>query len=121
LAGENHAWGPNETCLGQAPQNTNQDGPQPRIMPLAYFVTTIAPTGAAFCDGCGLQSAEGHLFFGAFNTGQIREVRLTQDRTNIDSLFVAYTNNESILSMQAGTDGGIYFSTPTAIYELIPA
>jgi aldose sugar dehydrogenase len=120
-AGENHAWGPNETCSGQAPQNTNQDGPQPRIMPLAYFTPTIAPTGAAFCDGCGLANAEGDLFFGAYNTGQIREVRLTGDRKGIDSLFVAYTNNEGILSMQRAPDGGIYFSTGTAIYELIPA
>ncbi len=118
-SGENHAWGPNETCSGQAPQNTNQDGPDPRIMPLAYFPTTIAPTGAAFCDGCGLTNADGDLFFGAYNTGEIRQVRLTQNRMGISSLFVAYRNNESILSMQAAPDGTIYFSTPTAIYQLV--
>jgi glucose/arabinose dehydrogenase len=117
-SGENHAWGPSETCSGQAPQNTNQDGPSPRIMPLAYFPTTIAPTGVVFCDGCGLTNAQGNLFFGAYNTGQIREVKPTQDRRQVSSLFIAYRNDESILSMQDAPDGTIYFSTPTAIYEL---
>ena len=119
LPGENHAWGSHETCSGQAPQNTNQDGPSPRIMPLAYFVTTIAPTGAVFCDGCGINNAQGNVFFGAYNTGEIRQVRLTQNRTGISSLFVAYRNNESILSMQDAPNGTIYFSTPTAIYRLL--
>ena len=116
--GENHAWGPNESCLGQAPDNTNQDGPQPRIFPLAWFTTTIAPTGAAFCDGCGLANAEGDLFFGAFNTAQIRQVKLTGDRMDISSMAVVLTAPGSVLSMQRAPDGGIYFSTPSAIYEL---
>jgi glucose/arabinose dehydrogenase len=118
-AGENHAWGPHETCSGTAPQNTNQDGPQPRIMPLAWYVNTIAPTGAVFCDGCGLTGAGGDLFFGAFNTGQIRQVELTGNRKGIASQTVAYSNAGGILSMERGPSGGIYFSTTTAIYKLV--
>ena len=93
----------------------------PRILPLGWFATTIAPTGLAFCVGCGLANAEGDLFFGAYNTGEIREVRLTQDRTDVSSMFIAYRNDQSVLSMQRAPDGALYFSTPTAIYRLIPA
>jgi glucose/arabinose dehydrogenase len=120
-AGENHAWGPNETCSGQPPENTNQDGPQPRIMPLAWFTPTIAPTGTVFCDGCGLMNAEGDLFFGAYNTGDIRQVRLTGDRKGISSLFVAFHFNGSVESMERAPDGSIYFSSPNAIYQLAQA
>ena len=90
-------------------------------MPQAWFTPTIAPTGAVFCQGCGLVGAEGNLFFGSYKTGYIREVRLTADRKNVSSLFVAYRNEGSILSMERSPEGGIYFSTPEAIYELIQA
>jgi glucose/arabinose dehydrogenase len=120
-SGENHAWGPNETCSGNPPQNTNQDGPQPRIMPLTWFTPTIAPTGAAFCVACGLTGADGHLFFGAYNTGEIRDVTLTADRQGIAGLKVAYTNATGVLSMQAGPDGSLYFSDDASIYRLVNA
>src|SRR5262245_17856230 len=51
--GRNYAWGPNETCSGNAPQNTNQDGQDP-TMPVSLYETTIGITGLVFCDGCGL-------------------------------------------------------------------
>jgi glucose/arabinose dehydrogenase len=119
LSGENHAWGPHETCSGSPPQNTNQDGPQPRIMPLRWFTPTIAPTGAVFCDACGFSGEDGHLFFGAYNTGEIRDVTLTADRLGIASVQIAYTNSGGILSMQDGPDGSIYFSDDGSIYQLI--
>jgi glucose/arabinose dehydrogenase len=117
-SGENHAWGPSETCSGQAPDDTNQDGPQPRILPLAWFATMIAPTGAAFCDGCGLTGSEGALFFGAYDTAQIRRVKLTSDRKGISSMAVVFTAAGPVLSMQNAPDGHMYFGTPDAIYQL---
>src|SRR5262249_29735556 len=64
VRGANYGWGPSETCEGTAPGNTNQDGPDP-VLPLAVFNPVIAPTGAAFCDGCGLgASLQGRLVFG---------------------------------------------------------
>lgn len=120
-AGENHAWGSHETCSGTSPENTNQDGPQPRVMPLAWFSPTIAPTGLAFCEGCGIAKADGTLFFGAYNTGEIRQITLTAKRTGIAKMAVVYTLQGSVLSMQAAPDGGIYFSTANAIYHLAQA
>jgi hypothetical protein len=51
--------------VGSDPNNTNQDGPQPRILPLRWFTPTIAPTGLAFREGCGISKAQGALFLGA--------------------------------------------------------
>ncbi len=120
-AGENHAWGPHETCSGTAPENTNQDGPEPRVLPLRWFTPTIAPTGLAFCESCGISDAEGGLFFGAFNTGEIRQIMLTPDRMGVTSMSVAFDFSGPVLSMQAAPDGGVYFSSPNAIYQLVEA
>ena len=119
--GGNYAWGPNETCSGTAPQNTNQDGPQPRIMPLRWFTPTNAPTGLAFCEDCGIAASDGALFFGAANTGEIREIELTGDREGVDAMTVVYDFAGAVLSMQAAPDGGVYFSSPSAIYHLVEA
>ena len=120
-AGENHAWGPHETCSGSSPENVNQDGPQPRVLPLAWFTPTIAPTGLAFCEDCGISGADGALFFGANNNGVIQQVNLTADRKGIASVSVAFDFAGAVLSMQAAPDGGVYFSSPDTIYHLVEA
>lgn len=119
--GGNYAWGPNQTCAGTAPQNTNQDGPAPRILPLLFYTPTTAPTGAAFCAGCGLTGAEGHLFLGEHNTGRIREIVLTADRLGVASQGVVYEQGPGILSVERGPDGAIYFSDQSGIYKLVNA
>jgi len=116
--GANFGWGPHETCSGSAPRNTNQDGPSP-VLPLRYFASTIAPTGAAFCSGCGLTDSEGTLFFGDFNNGSIRRVVLTANRAGIASMGIKFTNPSGILSMERGPGGAIYFSDPGGIFKLV--
>jgi glucose/arabinose dehydrogenase len=118
-AGSNHAWGPNARCRGEEPGNTNQDGPEPRVLPLVWFTPTIAPTGLAFCEGCGIAEIEGSLVFGAYNTGEIREIELTPDRTGVASMSVVFDSEIPVLSIQAAPDGGLYFSSPDAIYHLV--
>lgn len=120
-SGQNYAWGPNETCSGTPPQNVNQDGPEPRIMPVQWFTPTIAPTGLAFCEGCGIADSEGALFFGAVNTGEIREIELTADREGVASVSVVFDFAGAVLSMQRAPDGGVYFSSFDAIYRLVQA
>lgn len=120
-AGENHAWGSHQTCSGSEPGNTNQDGPEPRVLPLRWFTPTIAPTGLAFCEDCGISGADGALYFGAFNTGEIRQITLTADRKDVSSMSVAFEFSGQVLSLQAAPDGGVYFSSPEAIYHLVEA
>lgn len=117
--GGNHAWGPNETCAGTAPQNTNQDGPTPRIMPAVFYTPTIAPTGIAFCNGCGLVGSEGTLFFADNNGGRIHRLVLTADRSGVASQAVVYDHPRAAFSMERGIDGALYFSDDGGIYKLL--
>jgi glucose/arabinose dehydrogenase len=121
VPGGNFAWGPNQTCTGTAPQNTNQDGPTPRLLPAEFYTPTTAPTGIVFCDGCGLTGAEGHMFFGEYNTGRIREAVLTADRMDIASQTIPLDRASGILSMERGPNGTIYFSDAVGIYILVNA
>jgi glucose/arabinose dehydrogenase len=118
--GANYGWGPRATCATPPPPpaNTNQDGPNP-VMPLAWFTPPTAPTGAAFCVGCGIPSSEGNLFFATYNTRQITRVVLDANRTGIASMGVVYTHPRPILSMERGPDKAIYFSDTSGIYKLV--
>jgi glucose/arabinose dehydrogenase len=118
--GQGYGWGPSWTCSEPppAPKNTNQDGPSPRL-PLAWFTPNVAPTGAAFCSGCDLSGMEGSLLYGAFLTGNLNQVVLTADRMGIQSITTVYTHPGSILSIESGPDGRLYFSTGAGIFRLI--
>jgi glucose/arabinose dehydrogenase len=121
VPGENYGWGPNWTCSVPPPRpaGTNQDGPTP-MMPATYYgPPMIAPTGIVFCDNCGLGAAsEGHAFFGAWNTGEIRELTLDSTRMSVTSDVVVYDHNQGVLGMERASDGEIYFSTPDKILRL---
>ncbi len=117
--GRNYGWGPHETCSGRSPRNTNQDGPSP-VLPKLWYTPTIAPTGMAFCERCGLGSqSRGALFFGAFNTGDVRRVRLDAARTGVTGQTVVYHHPSGILSMEVGPDRALYFSDFGGIYRLV--
>ena len=120
VRGGNYAWGPNETCSGGAPENTNQDGKRRRL-PEDWWVSTIGITGAAFCDGCGLgEAAEGDLFIGACcDGGVVQEIELNAGRDGVASRTdVGTAPGGAIYSMEVGPDGSIYFSDFEAIYRI---
>lgn len=119
--GRNYGWGPKETCSHPpaTPRNTNRDGKKP-VQPKWYWNPTIAPTGAAFCDGCGLgNGTEGRLFVGAWNDGRIRKVRLSADRRTVGGVGNFYDHSAGIMSVETAPDGRIFFSDPTSIWEVV--
>jgi aldose sugar dehydrogenase len=121
VAGGNYGWGAEHTCgpsLG-SPFNTNQSGPDP-LLPKTWYTPTTAPTGAAFCRDCDLgTSLESRLFFGEFNTGNIRALRLDAERANVVSDKVTYHHEPGcILAMERARDGALYFSDCGGIYKL---
>jgi glucose/arabinose dehydrogenase len=117
--GANYGWGPNETCSGSSPGNTNQDGPNP-VRPKLFYESTIGITGMAFCDGCGLgSSSEGRVFFGAVNDGTITRVTLNDKRTGVKGSTVVYTHPSGVLSVEAGPGGDLYFSDFAGLYRLV--
>ena len=118
VPGGNYGWGPSESCSGTAPQDTNRDGPNPRL-PLRWYTPTIAPTGMAFCRGCELgRASDGALFFGAVNTGDIRRVRLNAARDDVRRQDVVLHHGGGVLSMESGPGGRLYFSDNAGIFRL---
>src|SRR5262245_25262530 len=119
VAGGNYGWGPNETCGGSSPGNTNQDGPNP-VLPQLFYENPIGITGIAFCDGCGLGPRnEGAAFVGAVNTGDVTRILLNDQRNAVMSHSVVYHHRGGTLSYEAGPDGRIYFSDFDGIYRLV--
>jgi glucose/arabinose dehydrogenase len=120
VSGENYGWGPNETCSGSSPQNTNQDGPSPRL-PELFYENTIGITGIAFCDGCDLgPQSEGAAFTGGVNTGNVTRILFNDARGSIVSHSVVYQHEErSTLSYEVGPGGRIYLSDFDGIYKLV--
>ena len=111
--GRNYGWGPASDCPG-----TSTSGPNP-VKPKKKYTPTIAPTGAAFCDACGLGAiSEGDLFFGAWNDHRIRRLQLNGARNDIVGEVQAFTNPSGVLSLLAAPDGRIFFSDANGIYRL---
>jgi aldose sugar dehydrogenase len=120
LPGENYAWGPNHTCSGMSPGNTNQDGPLPRRLPeIHYGPPMLAPTGAASCSGCGLDGHEGNLVFGSWNDGALRSLALDAERNDVSSQSVLYQHTHGVLAVERAPDGALYFSDSNQIFELV--
>ena len=132
VAGGNFAWGPTQDCgAPPTPEDTNQDGPEPRFLPEHTFADTVAATGVAFCDGCGLGGAyEGALIAGCSNgtckatVGPLMFAPLTPGRW---ALATAPTrmrlrdHTGAVYSIETAPGGRIYFSDGRAIYRLVAA
>jgi glucose/arabinose dehydrogenase len=111
--GSNYGWGPGSECPG-----TSSEGPGP-VIPELEYTPTIAPTGAAFCTGCGLEGVTGgDLLFGAWNDGVVRRVVLDAERDDVAMADAVYDHDRGILAVEAAPDGGLYFSDPTGIFRL---
>jgi len=122
VAGGNYAWGPHEEedCSPAMPGalETNRDGPAPRRQPEAWWTPTIAPTGIAFCDQCGLGTAyQGTALMSDFNRSELIRIRLTADRLHVASQQVVF-HAEFVTSIEVGPDHAIYLSRPHAIERL---
>ena len=114
--GDNYGWGASQSC-----PDTNQSGPAPRRAPEVNFGSPIGITGVAFCDGCGLPGRQGDLLFGdCCEGGRIRRVTLDGARDDVASgpTVMLDSPGGSVLSMEVGPNGRIYFSDSSAIYRL---
>jgi len=117
--GGNYGWGPNETCDGASPGNTNQDGSNP-ILPELFYENTIGITGIAFCDGCRLgRRSDGAAFFGAVNNGEVTRIVFNDQRTSIAGHAVVHDHGGSTLSFEVGPGGRIFFSDFDGINKLV--
>jgi glucose/arabinose dehydrogenase len=126
VKGANFGWGPKENCTGTSPGDTNNSGPKPRDLPKLWFGSTIGITGDAFCNGCHLGSADnGDLFFGDVQNGTapdgvIREIGLNPTRTDFSGspVVVLASSGGSVISIETGPGGYLYYSDFSAIWRL---
>ena len=132
VKGGNFAWGPSQACGTPAlPEDTNRDGPDPKRLPRFTFAATVAATGVAFCDGCGLGSHyDGTLLAGCANgnckatIGPVMHASLEIGRWSLAGppSQVPLTNYDGpVYSMEVAPNGRIYFSDGRGIYRLAPA
>jgi aldose sugar dehydrogenase len=120
VPGGNFAWGPNQSCGSSTPPtDTNNSGPDPRLLPKHFFGTTIGITGAVFCNGCRLGFPD-QLFFGDVNDGILRRVPLNSSRDDLGTpVDVLDAPGGAIYSMEVSPEGRIYFSNSEGIYKLV--
>ncbi len=121
VAGGNFGWGPNETCSTPppAPNNTNQDGPDP-ILPLTWYTPTVAPTNAIAYGGPNFTAWQGDVFFGEWNTGKLR--RLDLEPPNYDTVVGesdVLQASSGIVAVEVGPDGAIWFTTSSTLYRFV--
>jgi glucose/arabinose dehydrogenase len=126
--GQNHAWGPLQDCgSAAAPLDTNADGPDPKILPVAWFEDTLAVTGIAFCRGCGLgRPFRGRALFACANGNCRRDWRglgLLRPNAARDGLAappqpVPNDHGGPLYSVERAPDGRLYASDPTGIYRI---
>jgi len=113
VSGGNYGWGSGSACT-----DTSTEGPDP-IQPEHTWNPVIAPTGVAFCDGCGLGSAtEGTLLVGDYNTGRIHRLTLTESRLGVTGEATLYSHEGFVIAVEASPDGEIYFSDDGGIFLL---
>jgi glucose/arabinose dehydrogenase len=130
VEGGNAGWGSSQQCgIDTTPLDTNRDGPDPKQLPAWWFEQTIAITGAAFCDGCGLgPSYEGDLLFGCANgnckatVGPLGRFDLNGARDALSAPAKIRTGFAGpVYSMEVAPNGRIWFSDYRGIYRLAPA
>jgi glucose/arabinose dehydrogenase len=111
--GENYGWGDLSSC-----PDTSESGPDPQQPEVAY-TPTIVPTGAVFCQSCGLGvAAQGDLLFAAFGPNEIHHLQLNPARDDVTDDDVLYTHSSGVLALERRNGGTIYFSDSTGIYRL---
>jgi glucose/arabinose dehydrogenase len=113
LPGGNYGWRPGYPCGDTNPTF---------IAPIIRFTPVIAPTGITFYTGSVFPQFRNSLFLVDFNTGRVR--RFVVDESNqgrIQSSEVVVDGGfGELLDIVEGPDGFLYFSSPNAIWRIVP-
>jgi glucose/arabinose dehydrogenase len=108
----NYGWGPRSEC-----PRTSESGPNP-VQPALRINPIIAPTGAAFCDRCGLGALHGDLLVGAFVPEGLYALELNAKRNDIVDRSRILNRRDAVLAVEAAPDGTVFFSDVRGIYRV---
>ncbi|HYZ10849.1 MAG TPA: PQQ-dependent sugar dehydrogenase [Actinomycetota bacterium] len=112
--GRNYGWGGSSAC-----PRTSESGPKP-VQPKVRINPLTAPTGAAFCNACGLGAeVDGDLLYGTYLTRKIHALDLNADRDGVTGRRTLLSHPRAVLAVEAAPDGAVYFSDLRAIYRLV--
>jgi aldose sugar dehydrogenase len=113
LPGRNYGWGGRSAC-----PRTSESGPNP-VQPELRFNPLIAPTGAAFCEGCGLGTGgEGDLLIGSYLRRRIYHLDLNAGRDDVVGRGVLVRHGLPVLALERAPDGSIWFSDLRGVIRL---
>lgn len=114
LAGRNYGWGGASGC-----PDTTESGPNP-VEPALRINPLVAPTGAAFCQSCGLGAdVDGDLLYGTYLTRKLYALDLNAARDAVAGKRILLSNPRAVLAVEAAPDGRVYFSDLRGIYRLV--
>src|SRR2546421_288007 len=115
----NFGWGVSQTCATPppAPNNTNQDGPNP-VLRIWWWPSTICPTNAAIYGGPYFPAFRGALFMGDCNFRTFHRLDLVPPNYDtVASDTPIWVAPDIILDVEVGLDGAIWITTPSTIYR----
>ena len=108
--GADYGWGPSYSCGGGV-------GPNPRS-PL-WRNYPITPTDLWWYRG-PMGSLAGSLYMGDFENGRLHRFRMNATGRSVKRHTIVTDRSEGIVDVTKGPRGWLYFSTPSAIYRIVP-
>jgi glucose/arabinose dehydrogenase len=113
VRGRNYGWGGDSDC-----PRISESGPKP-VQPRLRLNPLIAPTGAAFCQDCGLGAGiEGDLLIGSYLKRRIYHLDLNANRDDIAGRGVLVRHGLPVLAVERAPDGSIWFSDLRGVIRL---
>lgn len=110
VAGANYGWGADYDCDGPAV------GINP-VPPLRSWSPTIAPTDMTWYEG-RVDALRGGLLMSDYNDGNIHRFTLNKAGTAIIDESIVHDTNTSLMDVEKGPGGWVYFLTPGAIRRI---
>lgn len=111
VAGGNYGWRPNQPC---------NDIDAGYVQPIRRYTPCFAPTGATFYNGSDMPDFAGDFFFGSFNDGALRRLRIDDSNGNILEEETILTGRPGgVFDVTQSPDGGLYFCDGNGIYKVL--
>lgn len=119
LPGENYGWGPDAVCTENGAIAITDS-----VHPLINYEQPDALTGITVYRHEAFPMWDGDLFYCGFLSGALRRVVLNADRDAVLSTSTLDLGEDiqvrCMIDVAIGWEGGLYFTSPNAIYRLLP-
>lgn len=87
------------------------------VNPVQDYERVIVPTMCAFGGDALPEPYRGSMFFGAFASESVRQLKITADRRGVERESTLHEAGAGVVGMTMGPDG-LYYSTPEALFRI---